>query len=286
MWYDSFLSQIYDFIDVFDGGEIFWGDIINGATISILLVVLFTISAAIAMIVNGVCCGELKLAKCMRKIKAFTARFGVIQKGNFIHFNKLCVRAMPVSCRRTCIRYIFNPTTENQVNFKRSLQKVSDRSCTNAFIAYICVFGIGAITAIATIALETFYLEANNLWVAISLFYGAIFLIAMALQMYFLGNKYKNIDVQIYSEVVSRYVKEEKFDKINQKVQNKADNKAFDSIDELRRIVYGLIESGASKELLELFKNGLLSVASTNYNSTADQLRLENIVTKINNYIA
>ena len=62
--------------------------------------------------------------------------------------------------------------------------------------------------------------------------------------------------------------------------------KPVDSIDELRRVVLGLIESGASKELLELFKDGLMSVASTNYNSTADQLRLENLVTRINNYIA
>lgn len=111
-------------------------------------------------------------------------------------------------------------------------------------------------------------------------------LIVMALQMYFISNKYKNVDAHIYSEVVFRCVKESESNAVIEKVQNKTQEKPVDSIDELRRVVLGLIESGASKELLELFKDGLMSVASTNYNSTADQLRLENLVTRINNYIA
>ena len=286
MWYDTFMFQLENFINIFKGEEFYWGDIINGVTVSILLFTLFTISAIVTLIVNGTTCSEIMLAKTLRRIQGFVARFGIIQKGNFIHFNKICVKSMPKSVRKSCIKFIFNPTSENQVNFKRSLTKTADRSCTNAFIAYISVFGICAALAIATIALETFFLEGNNLFVAISLFYGASILIALALQMYFIGNKYKNVDIQIYAEVVSRYIKDDDSVKIVEKVQNKVQNKPIDSIDELRRIVYGLIESGASKELLSLFKDGLMSVAATNYNSTADQLRLENIVSRINNYIA
>ena len=59
------------------------------------------------------------------------------------------------------------------------------------------------------VILETFFLEGNNLFLAVSIFYGASILIAMALQMYYLSNKYKNVDIQIYSEIASRCVKDE-----------------------------------------------------------------------------
>ena len=239
MWYDSFLYQLKNFVDVFNGGNFYWGDIINGTTMAVALFAVFTISAVITLVVNGTASSEIRLAKAFK-----------------------------------------------QTALKRSLTRTADRSCTNAFIAYISVFGLGAIAAIATIALETFFLDGNNLWLAVSLFYGASMLIVMALQMYFISNKYKNVDAHIYSEVVSRCVKESESNAVIEKVQNKTQEKPVDSIDELRRVVLGLIESGASKELLELFKDGLMSVASTNYNSTADQLRLENLVTRINNYIA
>ncbi|MDE6565666.1 MAG: hypothetical protein K2L47_01220 [Clostridia bacterium] len=286
MWYDSFLSQLKKFVGVFNGASFYWGDIINGTTMAIALFVLFTISAVITLIVNGTACSEIRLARALRRIKIFAARFGVIQKGNFIHFNKICVVKMPSAVRKACVRYIFNPSVDNQTAFKRSLTRTADRSCTNGFIAYISVFGLGAVAAIATIALETFYMDGNNLWLAVSLFYGASMLIAMALQMYFISNKYKNVDIQIYSEVISRCVKESDSNVVIEKAQTKAKERPVDSIDELRRVVLGLIETGASKELLELFKDGLMSVAATNYNSTADQLRLENLVTRINNYIA
>lgn len=286
MWYDSFLLQLENFASVFTGKEFNWSDIVNGATVAVLLFAIFTISAIIAMIVNGTACSEIRLARTLRRIKGFVARFGVIQKGNFIHFNKICASKMPKLVKKSCVRYIFNPTSENQADLKRNLIRTADRSCTNAFIAYISVFGVGAIFAIVTIALETFFLDGNNLFLAVSIFYGASILIAMALQMYYLSNKYKNVDIQIYSEIASRCVKDEIADKVVEKSQNIASNKVIDSIDELRRIVYGLIESGASKELLGLFKDGLMSVAATSYNSTADQLRLENIITRINNYIA
>lgn len=286
MWYDTFLYQLESFADVFRGESFFWGNIINGTTITFLLCAIFTIAAAIAMIVNGTASSEVKLGKAFRQIKMFMARFGVIQKGNFVHFNKLCLRKMPAKVKKSCIRFIFNPTAESKTALRRSLINAADRSCTNAFIAYIIVYGLGAIIAITTIGLETFYLDGNNLFLAISLFYGASILIVMALQMYYIGNKYKNIDVQIYSEIISRYVGDEQAQIIVEKTKSKASEKAVDSIDELRRIVYGLIESGASKELLSLFKDGLMSVAATNYNSTADQLRLENIVSRINSYIA
>ena len=286
MWYDSFLSQLKKFAGVFNGASFYWGDIINGTTMAIALFALFTISAVITLIVNGTACSEIRLARALRRIKIFAARFGVIQKGNFIHFNKICVAKMPSAVRKACVRYIFNPSVDNQTAFKRSLTRSADRSCTNGFIAYISVFGLGAVAAIATIALETFYMDGNNLWLAVSLFYGASMLIAMALQMYFISNKYKNVDIQIYSEVVSRCVKESDSNIVIEKAQVKAKERGVDSIDELRRVVLGLIETGASKELLELFKDGLMSVAATNYNSTADQLRLENLVTRINNYIA
>ena len=286
MWYDSFLYQLKNFVDVFNGGNFYWGDIINGTTMAVALFAVFTISAVITLIVNGTASSEIRLAKAFKRIKLFIARFGVIHKGNFTHFNKICVSQMPSAVKKACIKFIFNPSVDNQTALKRSLTRTADRSCTNAFIAYISVFGLGAIAAIATIALETFFLDGNNLWLAVSLFYGASMLIVMALQMYFISNKYKNVDAHIYSEVVSRCVKESESNAAIEKVQNKTQEKPVDSIDELRRVVLGLIESGASKELLELFKDGLMSVASTNYNSTADQLRLENLVTRINNYIA
>lgn len=286
MWYDIFLGQLESFADAFGGKQFFWGDIVNGTTMSILIFAMFTIAATVALIVNGTNCSEVKMGRTLKAIKAFTSRFGVIQKGNFSHFNKMCISKMPYSTKKSCIRFIFNPSTDNQTDFKRALSKSSCRCCTNAFIAYICVFGVGAVLAITTIALEMFYLEENSLFLAVALFYGAMLLIAMALQMYFIGNKYKNIDMQIYTEVVSRYLKSEVEDKNLQKVQNKAQNTAYDSIDELRRVVYSLIESGASKELLGLFRDGLLNIAATNYNSTADQLRIENIVSKINSFIA
>ncbi len=285
MWYDSFLSQFENFLDVFKGGNLYWGDIINGTIIAVLLFVIFTIAAVVALIVNGTACSDIKLVRTFRNLKMFTARFGVIQKGNFTHFNKMCLSKMPGQVKRACIKYIFYPNTQTQTNLKRTLIRVSDRSCSNGFIGYLSVYGVGAILAIVTIALETFYLESNNLYLAISLFYGASVLIVMALQMYYIANKYKNIDIQIYTEIISRYIDDGKAEAIEEKLANKSENKAIDSIDELRRVVYGLIESGASKELLGMFKDGLLSIASTNYNSTADQLRLENIVSRINNYI-
>ena len=240
MWYDSFLYQLKNFVDVFNGGNFYWGDIINGTTMAVALFAVFTISAVITLVVNGTASSEIRLAKAFKRIKLFIARFGVIQKGNFTHFNKICVSQMPSAVKKACIKFIFNPSVDNQTALKRSLTRTADRSCTNAFIAYISVFGLGAIAAIATIALETFFLDG----------------------------------------------KESESNAVIEKVQNKTQEKPVDSIDELRRVVLGLIESGASKELLELFKDGLMSVASTNYNSTADQLRLENLVTRINNYIA
>lgn len=286
MWYDTFLFQLQSFVDMFNGATFYWGNLINGTTITILLCAIFTIAATIAMIVNGTASSEVKLGRAFNQIKMFMARFGVIQKGNFIHFNKLCLRKMPAKVKKSCIRFIFNPTTQSKTALRRALINAADRSCTNAFIAYIIVYGLGAILAIATIGLETFYLDGNNLLLAVSLFYGASILIVMALQTYYISNKYKDVDMQIYSEIVSRYVGDEQAEIFVEKAQSKTIERAVDSIDELRRIVYGLIESGASKELLSLFKDGLMSVASTNYNSTADQLRLENIVSRINSYIA
>lgn len=286
MWYDSFLYQLENFAGLFTGEEFYWGDLINGTTVSILLVLLYSLTFFIALLVNGTASSEIKMSKTFTRLKGFFARFGVIQKGNFVQFNKICISKMPAKVKKACVRFIFNPTLDNQSNLKLSLLDTSKKSCTSAFIAYIIIFGIGAILAVATITLETFYLENNGVGIAVSLFFGAVNLVILAVQMYYISNKYKNIDMQIYSDIVSRYVKEDNNNKILAKSQNKAENKGIDSIDELRRIVYGLIESGASKELLGLFKDGLLSVAATNYNSTADQMRLENIVTKINSYIA
>lgn len=286
MWNDSFLLQIENFVAIFNGKNIYWGDIVNGTIVSIFIFALFTISGLVAMIVNGTASGEVKMGRALKKLKGFAARYGVIQKGNFVHFNKICLSKMPKMVKKACIRFLFNPNTQNQVDFKSCLVKASDRSCTNGLIAYISIFGVGAALAIATLALETFYLEGNNLFLAVGLFYGAVLLIIMALQMYFLANKYKNVDMQIYTEVVSRFVKEENINANIQKAQSKTKEVVVDSIDELRRIVFGLIESGASKQLLELFRDGLMSVAAQNYNSSADQLRLENIVSKINSYIA
>lgn len=286
MWNDSIFNQFENFVGIFYGESFYWGDIINGTIVSMLLFAMFTLSAIIAMIVNGTASAEIKMGKSLKRIKGFAARFGVIQKGNFVHFNKMCLSKMPVSVKKSCIRFLFNPSTQNQAEFKRSLVRTADRSCTNAFIGYIVVFGLGAIMAIVTLGLETFYLEGNNLFLAISLFYGTTMLIAMALQMYFIGNKYKNVDIQIYTEVVSRFISEQDTMKIVQKAENKVKEGVVDSIDELRRIVYGLIESGASKQLLTMFRDGLVSVAANNYNGVADQLRIENIVSRINSYIA
>lgn len=286
MWNDSIFNQFENFVGIFYGESFYWGDIINGTIVSMLLFAIFTLSAIIAMIVNGTASAEIKMGKSLKRIKGFAARFGVIQKGNFVHFNKICLSKMPASAKKSCIRFLFNPSTQNQAEFKRSLARTADRSCTNAFIGYIVVFGLGAIMAIVTLGLETFYLEGNNLFLAISLFYGTTMLIAMALQMYFIGNKYKNVDIQIYTEVVSRFISEQDTMKIVQKAENKAKEGVVDSIDELRRIVYGLIESGASKQLLTMFRDGLVSVAANNYNGVADQLRIENIVSRINSYIA
>lgn len=285
MWND-FLTQFDGFVGIFRGEGFYWGDIINGTMVSILLFAIFTLSAIIAMIVNGTASAEVKMGRTFKRIKGFASRFGVIQRGNFVHFNKICLSKMPVKAKKACVKFLFNPSIQNQVAFKNSLEKAADRSCTNAFIGYIAVFGIGAVLAIVTLALETILLDGNNLLLAISLFYGTTILIAMALQMYFLGNKYNNIDIQIYSEIVSRFVKDETATKIIEKAQDKTKQNAIDSIDELRRIVYGLIESGASKQLLTMFRDGLVSVAANDYNGAADQLRIENIVSRINSYIA
>lgn len=286
MWNDSFITQINNFIQIFYGKPFFWGDIINGTTVSILLFAVFTLAATIVLIVNGTACGEIKLSRTLKGLRSFIARFGVIQKGNFVHFNKICMSKMPRTVKKYCARFVFNPTTQNQANLKRSLTKTAKRSCTNAFIAYMVIFGLGAILAIATISLETIYLDSNNLFLAVSLFYGTMILVAMALQMYFIGNKYTNVDLQVYTEIVSRYLRDEDAQKVTQKISVKTKESEVDSIDELRRIVFGLIESGASKELLTMFRDGLVNIAATEYNGASDQLRLENIVSSINSYIA
>lgn len=284
MWYDSFLFQLQGFANMFRGQSFYWGDIFNGTTVAILLTAIFTLAFAIAAIVNGTASGEVKLARSFRRIRKYAQKFGVISKSNFIHFNKACIGQLPQKVKKAIAKFIFNPSGDTQLALQNSLNKCAARSCTAAFIAYIVLFGIGAVVAVVAIALESFYLKGNTLWLAISLFYGAILLVTLALQMYYISNKYKSVDTLVYTEIACRVPREETLARKQQ--HQEAVKKTPDSIDELRRVVYGLIEGGASKELLSLFKDGLSGVAATKYNSTADQLRLENIITRIDRYMA
>ena len=47
MWYDTFLFQLQSFVDMFNGATFYWGNLINGTTITILLCAIFTIAATI-----------------------------------------------------------------------------------------------------------------------------------------------------------------------------------------------------------------------------------------------
>lgn len=51
-------------------------------------------------------------------------------------------------------------------------------------------------------------------------------------------------------------------------------------------VVNGLIEKGASKELLAFLKSSLQSVAKTGFASHVDNLRMNNIIKKLEEYSA
>lgn len=177
------------------------------------------------------------------------------------------------------------------------MQKIAFSSGVAGFVAYIVLFVIGVLLGVAVSVLETFYYSGENLWVAISIFYGAILLVATAVQMYVVSNKHANVVDDIYMQVVGHstlVMQNSKQNKqseqslpIVKKEQEKQPEpqkeKPIDSIDELRMVVNDLIAKGASKELLKLFKSSLESVAKTNFTSHVDNLRMKNIIEKLQN---
>lgn len=190
---------------------------------------------------------------------------------------------------------------QTQSLFKKEMQKATMESGVAGFVTYMVIFVFGIILSVAVSVAETFFFNGENLWLAISLFYGALLLIAMAVQMYLIGNKNASTIDEIYIQIASRSMlicdkkcraeqnkkdvlatrKDEQIEKTSSVINKE---KPIDSIDELRILVASLIERGASKELLDFLKNSLKSVAQTEYASYVDNLRIKNIIQKLEDY--
>lgn len=288
MWYDNFIKNLQNFIGQFSSGNFLWHNFINDTVVALFLTIAFSISAIAVLLLNGFLCGEVKIGRALKRTKRYFLKNDILKKENSAIFCKYCLNNLSKKARVLCEQYAVNPTYLNQQSLQKCLKNISHSSCVAGYIFYILFFTAMFLFAIATSFVESIWFSASTYSLAVSIVYGVILLIVVSAQVYYIGNKYDCVEVDLLQEIVSRVVKEKSAKVIKTTPQPKLQKtyNDIDGVDELRRIVYGLIDSGASKQLLSMVKDSLICVAKTKYNSHVDELRINNIVEKIDNYIA
>lgn len=108
MWYD-FLFKIEQLAYQIWAGEVEWQSVFNNVIISIFLIVFFTITCTIIMLVNGLASGEIKFAKSLKRMKKFFSVYGVLNTNTILAFNKFCIASMPMKCKKSFQKFYCEP---------------------------------------------------------------------------------------------------------------------------------------------------------------------------------
>lgn len=266
-------------------------EILSVINLSIVFSIGIIFLTILVLFVNGFGSNMAKLSKLDKKMNVFFKTNAAISFDNALSFSKKCVRFMPVKVKKAWKNFEISGKNIEDVGLDKVIRTTFNKGGTVWFLVYLYFYLFVVFSLIVSIVVSRVESDIVSLCVSGILILGAVCLIILACQLYFMDKKIeKKVDNIITNFNVRTIMNKKPLVKcISQKKANCLSEiegcskvcTTRKSIDDLEGLIADLNRDCVSQEIKDIIKDMMRKVSDTAYNSPVDNLKLNRLIESI-----
>ncbi len=274
----------------------FYTEYVTIFNVSFAMTIIYLITFLTVLLSHGFGSSFVRLGNFDISVDTFIAKYGAVNICNKQIFRKFCLTRLPYSVKRAWQKCDKKGENFSDSRIDSLISHKLECSGTIGIVVYFTIYIIGVIL-LTTVGVVNGVEYDYTAYISIAIITGALEMVALSFQLYYLSNKYSCIGRDIfcklragvkYPEAVNNFPDfNYSFSDILVKARREpVAAPKTDNVGLLSKMIDGIVKDGVSTEILSMLVDGLKSLQSTGYVSPADELRIGCIVHDIEGKVA